>query len=184
MNIAAQRALLAQQLSQNRAAANSQYETAVLANMQQLEQQDYERALQADQLNTNTQLQLYQAQQGDAQLAQADRQFELNLALQREQLAENGRQFDLNLAFQREKAAGAGTTGGYQPKQPTVPQVDGADDLLTRLGLKSPDYSGAPGSGTYLTKPAQGATMTKAGLTTPDYPEEKKPTVTVKKKKD
>ena len=128
MNIAAQRALLAQQLSQNRAAANSQYENAVLANMQQLEQQDYERALQADQLNTNTQLQLYQAQQGDAQLAQADRQFELNLALQREQLAENGRQFDLNLAFQREKAAGTGGTGGnpsaLQPKQPPVPEKD------------------------------------------------------------
>ena len=110
MNIAAQRALLAQQLSQNRAAANSQYENAVLANMQQLEQQDYERALQADQLNTNTQLQLYQAQQGDAQLAQAQRELELNLA------------------FQREKAGGTGGTGGnpsaLQPKQPLVPEKD------------------------------------------------------------
>ena len=179
MNIAAQRALLAQQLSQNRAAANSQYENAVLANMQQLEQQDYERALQADQLNTNTQLQLYQAQQGDAQLAQADRQFELNLALQREQLAENGRQFDLNLAFQREKAAGAGGTGGYQPKSPGVPQVNDPNDLLK---FKMPDYSGAPGTTAPQTKPGQAAAMNSAGITTAQHP--KGAVVTIPKKKN
>lgn len=103
--VAAQRALLSQQLAQNQTAAQSQYENNVLARMMELEQQDYERGLAADQFNSNTQLQLYSAQQADAQRAQQQAQFEAGQGLQRDQMAQNQNQFDLNLAFQREKLA-------------------------------------------------------------------------------
>lgn len=130
--VAAQRALLAQQLAQNQTAAQSQYENNVIASMQQMEDQDYQRGLAADQFNSNTQLQLYQAQQTDAQraqqqaqfeagqgltreqMAQSQNQFNLNLALQRDELAEKIRQFNEQMAFNRDKlaAAGSGSSGG------------------------------------------------------------------------
>ena len=130
--VAAQRALLAQQLAQNQTAAQSQYENNVIASMQQMEDQDYQRGLAADQFNSNTQLQLYQAQQQDAQraqqqaqfeagqgltreqMAQSQNQFNLNLALQRDELAEKIRQFNDQMAFNRDKlaAAGSGSSGG------------------------------------------------------------------------
>ena len=129
--VAAQRALLAQQLAQNQTAAQSQYENNVIASMQQMEDQDYQRGLAADQFNSNTQLQLYQAQQQDAQraqqqaqfeagqgltreqMAQSQNQFNLNLALQRDELAEKIRQFNEQMAFNRDKlaAAGSGSSG-------------------------------------------------------------------------
>ena len=128
-SVAAQRALLAQQLAQNLTAAQSQYEGNVIASMQQMEDQDYQRGLAADQFNSNTQLQLYQAQQADAQRAQQQAQFDAGQALTREQMAQNQNQFDLNLqlnrdelaekirqfneqmAFNREKLAGSGSGG-------------------------------------------------------------------------
>ena len=103
--VAAQRALLAQQLAQNQTAAQSQYENNVIASMQQMEDQDYQRGLAADQFNSNTQLQLYQAQQQDAQRAQQRAQFEAGQGLTREQMAQSQNQFNLNLALQRDELA-------------------------------------------------------------------------------
>lgn len=129
-SVAAQRVLLASQLAQNRTAAQSQYENNVIASMQQMEDQDYQRGLAADQFNSNTQLQLYAAQQQDAQraqqqaqfeagqgltreqMAQNQNQFDLNLALQRDELAEKIRQFNEQMAFNREKLGGSGGSGG------------------------------------------------------------------------
>lgn len=128
--VAAQRALLAQQLAQNQSSAQSQFQNNVISSMQQMEDQDYQRGLAADQFNSNTQLQLYQAQQQDAQraqqqaqfeagqgltreqMAQAQNQFNLNLALQRDELAEKIRQFNEQMAFNRDKLAAAGSGSG------------------------------------------------------------------------
>ena len=103
--VAAQRALLAQQLAQNQTAAQSQFQNNVIASMQQMEDQDYQRGLAADQFNSNTQLQLYQAQQQDAQRAQQQAQFEAGQGLTREQMAQSQNQFNLNLALQRDELA-------------------------------------------------------------------------------
>lgn len=129
-SIAAQRALLASQFAQNRTAAQAAYENSVLSRMLEMEDQDYQRQLAADQFNSNTQLQLYQAQQQDAQrwqqqlqfeagqgltreqMAQNQNQFDLNLALQRDELAEKIRQFNEQMAFNRDKLAGAGSGSG------------------------------------------------------------------------
>ena len=136
--VAAQRALLAQQLAQNQSSAQSQFQNNVIASMQQMEDQDYQRGLAADQFNSNTQLQLYQAQQQDAQraqqqaqfeagqgltreqMAQAQNQFNLNLALQRDELAEKIRQFNEQMAFNRDKlaAAGSGSSGSGRSGSP------------------------------------------------------------------
>lgn len=103
--IAAQRALLAQELGENQSAANAQFQANVLANMDKLEQQDYERQLAADKNNNATQLQLYEAFQQEAARQQAQQQFEAGQTLQREQMSQNQNQFDLKLALDREAAA-------------------------------------------------------------------------------
>lgn len=103
--VAAQRALLASQLAQNQTAAQSQFQNSVIASMQQMEDQDYQRQLAADQFNSNTQLQLYQAQQTDAQRAQQQAQFEAGQQLTREQMNQNQTQFNLNLQLQRDELA-------------------------------------------------------------------------------
>ena len=156
-SVATQRALLAQQLAQNLTAAQSQYEGNVIASMQQMEDQDYQRGLAADQFNSNTQLQLYQAQQADAQRAQQQAQFDAGQALTREQMAQNQNQFDLNLqlnrdelaekirqfneqmAFNREKLAGAGSGSGSSGSSntPSTPRTTTNPPATTN----TPDYT-------------------------------------------
>jgi hypothetical protein len=137
-SIAAQQALLAQQLAQNQASARSQFEANVTANMVKMADEDYQRQVAAEQNNTATQLQLYQLLQND---------------LTREAKYAAG--------------AGGGGSGGYTPKkkkttdQTTDPKkIAGAlADIAAKAkdGLLSPtvvrDYSRVPGPGSLPSAP-------------------------------
>lgn len=59
-NITSQQALLSKQLAQSQASANTQYQNSILAYMQQLEDQDYQRSLTANTNYNNLQMQLYE----------------------------------------------------------------------------------------------------------------------------
>ena len=138
-SIMSQRSVLANQLAQNLAAAQSEYQTNVLNRMNELESQDYERQLAADTTNLNTQLQLYNAYQSDAQLAEQARATDLSAALSREELAEKIREFDETMAYNRENASGSSSGGGGGTRATTTTTTE--DTTTTPETTR--DYSGA-----------------------------------------
>ena len=96
-DVEAQRAQLSRNLARAREGANADFQNQVLAEMQRMADEDYQRRLTADQNNNNTQLQLYASQQ-------AEDQFNQNLALKREQMAQEQKQFEDQMWFNRQKA--------------------------------------------------------------------------------
>ena len=94
--VEAQRAQLSRNLARAREGANADFQNQVLAEMQRMADEDYQRRLTADQNNNNTQLQLYASQQ-------AEDQFNQNLALKREQMAQEQKQFEDQMWFNRQK---------------------------------------------------------------------------------
>ena len=95
--VEAQRAQLSRNLARAREGANADFQNQVLAEMQRMADEDYQRRLTADQNNNSTQLQLYASQQ-------AEDQFNQNLALKREQMAQEQKQFEDQMWFNRQKA--------------------------------------------------------------------------------
>lgn len=96
-DVEAQRAQLSRNLARAREGANADFQNQVLAEMQRMADEDYQRRLTADQNNNSTQLQLYASQQ-------AEDQFNQNLALKREQMAQEQKQFEDQMWFNRQKA--------------------------------------------------------------------------------
>ena len=96
-DVEAQRAQLSRNLARAREGANADFQNQVLAEMQRMADEDYQRRLTADQNNNSTQLQLYASQQ-------AEDQFNRNLALKREQMAQEQKQFEDQMWFNRQKA--------------------------------------------------------------------------------
>lgn len=94
--VEAQRAQLSRNLARAREGANADFESQVIAAMQKMADEDYQRKLAADQNNNSTQLQLYASQQ-------AEDQFNQNLALKREQMAQEQKQFEDQMWFNRQK---------------------------------------------------------------------------------
>ena len=94
--VEAQRAQLARNLARTREGANADYQNQVVAEMQRLADEDYQRKLTADQNNNSTQLQLYATQQ-------AEDQFNQNLQLQRDKMAQDQKQFEDQMWFNRQK---------------------------------------------------------------------------------
>lgn len=94
--VEAQRAQLSRNLARAREGANADFQNQVIAAMQNMENEDYQRRLTADQNNNSTQLQLYASQQ-------AEDQFNQNLALKREQMAQEQKQFEDQMWFNRQK---------------------------------------------------------------------------------
>ena len=94
--VEAQRAQLSRNLARAREGANADFQNQVLAEMQRMADEDYQRRLTADQNNNSTQLQLYASQQ-------AEDQFNQNLALKREQMAQEQKQFEDQMWFNRQK---------------------------------------------------------------------------------
>ena len=134
-DVEAQRAQLSRNLARAREGANADFQNQVLAEMQRMADEDYQRRLTADQNNNNTQLQLYASQQ-------AEDQFNQNLALKREQMAQEQKQFEDQMWFNRQKeglgwstaadamgnGTGAGTgamTVGEQNKQALLNAMNG-----------------------------------------------------------
>lgn len=97
-NIEQQRALLARQLAEQLRQYDTSEQSDILAYMDELESQDYERGTQAQQYNNSLAAQIYGYQQQENQFNENIRQFNQNYELQKSQMQESIRQFELQLA--------------------------------------------------------------------------------------
>jgi len=133
--VEAQRAQLSRNLARTREGASADFESQVIAAMQNMENEDYQRKLTADQNNNNTQLQLYASQQAEDQFAQ-------NLALKREQMAQEQKQFEDQMWYNREKE-GLGWSTAEDAKKAAAEAAANAAKGVN--GTESPNGTGTPG---------------------------------------